>query len=108
MQLKTKQSGASTMKKLIVALTLIVGVVSLSKAADTTYQGSIVNAVLTSSQNINIDLTGTDFAALQVNFATASPATVTFDDGRAGTGTITVLEGLNGLTTAYATNAIYI
>jgi len=104
-----KKKGGFAMKKLACALTLMAAFVTASHAGDSlsniTYQKSVVNSVLTTNQNFDLDLSANniDSLSVQVVYSSASPVTTTFIDGVQSTGSILV-GTLAALTTAYATD----
>lgn len=103
--LKIMSKEAPKMKKLIIGVALLLGAVPFLSANDLNYAGSLVNTVVCSTQNFDLDLNlkKIDEATIQVIYSTASPSTVTFGDGAVSTGNITVAS-LVGLTTTYAVN----
>jgi|WetSurMetagenome_2_1015567.scaffolds.fasta_scaffold51169_2 hypothetical protein len=97
------------MNKILLATAILFGALLPLKAANISYAGSAFNGVIASSKTIDIDLNAKniDSAVVQVIYSTASPSTVTFKDGTVAVASLTVVS-LTGLTTAYATNSIWI
>lgn len=95
------------MKKMLALVAVLLGAAVAAQASTVSYQKSLVNKVLTSSQTYDLDLStnGIDAFSFQLVYSSASPSTVTFGDGVESTGNFTV-SSLTNLTTSYASNKI--
>lgn len=97
------------MKKLLVVGALALGINVLARAADIPVSSSAFSGVLSSTQNIDVDMNANriDMLSIQLNVSSESVASFNFTDGTPSTGSITIsTQNLTQLSTAFATDMI--